>query len=109
MFLSVYQYFQWFSANKIIHCPARAGKERTIRLLRVLPPSLGRRSEYIPIEMETEEGIIFYFHPNTEDVPLVADVHPDFQPLLYMDDRCKLVWYTKREIERLKQREAAVS
>lgn len=99
MFITAHQYFMWLNQYKYIQCPTRTGSSKQIILLRVSPPSLGGGSEYIPIELESNDGVIFYFHPNTNDVPPVNEVHTDFRPLLYLDDKHNMCWHTNKCFE----------
>lgn len=101
MFLSAHEYYQWLTSSMFLNCPDKRGCNTLVRLVRVEPPSLGKPSEYIPIEIQTDTGLIFYFHPSTSDVPCIDEVHPDFSPLLFISDmNGNLTWNTTREIKR---------
>jgi hypothetical protein len=92
LFQNIQQLFALIKNTGVIYCPSKSGYITQQQIKRVSNPAISKGFDYIPIEVETVGNVIFYIHPDTEDVPISSKVHVDFRPLLIIKKNGDSYW-----------------
>ena len=99
LFENIQQLFTLLKNTGVIYCPNKNGNTTQQLIKRLSSPAISKGFDYIPIEVETTTNVIFYIHPDTNDVPLDLNVHADFRPLLVIKKNGVSYWFKSRALQ----------